>query len=161
MFGEKEGQRAFELHKQIADNELERRRLLLVNMQFVNELHSSGLYKAVLGDEKAPWSAYLGQHEVFYSREKVWQYDRIWEVFVKGLRAKPEDIVDIPTSKLIALIPLINKGNLEKWLDEARALTTQDFNDEIRVAQGKVSYVDCKHRFEKYEICRDCNFRHK
>ena len=131
-------------------------------MKHIHELHSSGLYKIVLGDEDAPWSAYLGLNETYYSSSKIYTLDKVYQKFVKELGLEPEDIRDIPTSKLSSLLSIVTKENVDEWLAKAESLTNQDFQDEIRKTQGKISYLDCKHEHEaSYKICPDCGFRHK
>ena len=57
--------KAFKLHNQIVKNEEERRRLLYENSLALLAMQESNLYQDILGDEKAPWSGYLGQVEIF------------------------------------------------------------------------------------------------
>lgn len=162
MATEKEGEKAWEIHNHIADNEVMRRELMLSNMKHIHELHSTGLYKVVLGDEDAPWSAYLGLNETYYSSSKIYILDKVYQKFIKELELETEDIRDIPISKLSNLINVITKENSEEWLNNAHMMTTQDFNDELRKAAGKISYLDCKHENEiEYKICQICGNRHK
>lgn len=158
---EQRGEKAWTLHKQVSENEKKRRLLLLENAELIHEIHSQKLYQVILGDEEAPWSAYLSQHEVFYPASKVYSLDKIYLRYIKELELLPVMISDIPLSKLSNLISLVTKENVEEWLDKARTLTSQDFNDEIRIAQGKESYLNCPHKNEKeYLICQSCGFRH-
>ncbi len=158
---ENKGEEAWKIHKQIEERETIRRALLLKNAEAIHDMHSKGYYKVILGDDEAPWSAYLSQHELFYKASKVYQLDKIYLKFVKELGLKLEDIQDIPVSKLYNMIGVISKENFEDWIVKARELTSQDFNDELRKATGKESYLDCKHKFNDYEICSSCGFRHK
>ncbi len=159
---EEVGNEAFVVHSQIAENEKQRRQLLLENAELIHLMHSKGLYKVILGDENAPWSGYLTQHELFYSASKVYMLDKIYLKFIKELELDPSEIADIPHSKLANLIGVVTEENVHEWLTKARTLTSQDFNDEIRVAQGKESYLTCPHRNQvTYDICSSCGFRHK
>lgn len=153
---------AFELHSEIIRNEQKRRILLLENMKHIHELHRTGLYKSVLGDENAPWSAYLSQHEVFYTRNKVYMLDKIYDLFVRQFAIDAERIAKIPQSKLSALLPIITKENADEWLTKAETLTSQDFNDEIRISQGKISYLNCPHSDTRELVeCSTCGFKHR
>lgn len=161
MTNEQEGERAWAFHKAIENNELERRNLLYSNMKLIHEMHAQKYYKTILGDEEAPWSAYLTQFETFYSASKIYTLDKIYLKFIKELQCVPESISSIPYSKLTNLIPVVTKENVKEWLTKAETLTSQDFNDEVRVAMGRESYLDCKHANTKnYEICQSCGFRH-
>lgn len=156
------GTKAWELHQSIQKNELERRRLLLENMSLIHDIHSNGLYKVILGDDNAQWSAYLGQHEVFYTRSKVYTLDKIYQKFIKQLKLDPSQISEIPLTKLSALLPIVDDQNVLYWIAQAEALTSQDFNDELRKSQGKISYLECPHSNTKlYTICSSCGFRHQ
>lgn len=162
MFNSKDGEKAWYLHNEVVGNEKKRRELLLQNMKNLAELHNTKLYRAVLGDDEAPWSAYLGQHEIFYSKSKVYNYVQIYNKFIKELELDPEVLVSIPNSKLANLISVVNKENVQEWLTKAETLTSQDFEDELRIAQGKESYTTCEHKNEvQYAICSICSFRHK
>lgn len=162
MQTEREGEQAFFLHNKIIENEKQRRELLLENIKFLTEVYNKKLYKAVLGDEKAPWSAYLGQFETYYSKQKVFSFIQIYNKFVNELGLDSKILAEFPYSKLGLLVSVVNKENVNEWLEKARELTNQDFQDELRIAQGKKSYLDCEHEdMRKYEICQTCNFRHK
>jgi hypothetical protein len=161
MTNEERGEKAWLLHNTIQTNELLRRKLLFDNMQALNELHAHKLYQVVLGDQSAPWRAYLGQHEVFYTASKVYTLEKIYQKFVKELNVNTEILARIPTTKLSNLIAIVNNDNVHEWLTKAETLTTQDFADELRKTQGKISYLDCSHTDSKrYEICSTCGFRH-
>ena len=158
----KDGERAWFLHSHIKENEIKRRQLLLDSMEAINELYKDKLYQVVLGDAEAPWSAYLGQHSTFYSASQIYLFNKIYQKFIVELGVNRDEIADIPTTKLSSLIGVVNKENVLEWLQKAREFTNQDFQDEIRVSQGKESCLDCKHECEvDYKICQKCGFRHK
>lgn len=162
MLQEDKGNLAWKLHNKISENETQRRILLLQNMQFIHQIHSDKLYKVLLGDEEAPWSAYLGQNEVYYSTSKVYTMDKVYGKFIVELGVDNQVLKEIPLSKLSNLIGVVTKENVEEWLTKARELTGQDFNDELRKATGKISYLECPHKNEvDYKICQSCGYRHK
>lgn len=153
---------AWALHKAIENNEMERRSLLFANMKLLNGLYSKGLYKIILGDENAQWSSYLSQHEVFYSRNKVFTMNRIFQKFIIELKLSVQEIFSIPITKLDSLLTVVTKDNVQDWLTKAQSLTNQDFNDELRIAQGKESYLNCEHSDEKtFKVCAKCGNRHQ
>lgn len=158
---EQEGQKAFQLHERVKQNEIHRRRLLFDSMEAIHELHKGKHYQTILGDENAPWSAYLGQHDTYYSASQIYTYDKIYQKFRNELGVHPDTISEIPVTKLSNLITVVNLDNVNDWLTKAKELTTQDFNDELRKAHGKISYLDCPHKFVPYSICGSCGFRHK
>jgi len=158
---EEQGKKAFTIHSQIAENEKQRRQLSIENAELIHIMHAEKLYKSILGDENAPWSAYLTQNELYLTASKVYMLDKIYGKFVKELGLDPNELADVPHSKLASLIGIVDKDNVEEWLTKAKELTSQDFNDELRIAQGKESYLNCKHSNEKiYAICQSCGFRH-
>ncbi len=158
---EKDGVDGFNLHQRIKDNEQQRRTLLADNAYFLSLMKDRELYKAVLGDEKADWNAYLGQVEVMYSRNDVRKMMQIYSKFVVELEQSYSDICDIPKSRLLVLIPIVTKETLEEWLSKARELTNLDFRDEVRIAKGLKPSEECEHTFKEYEICSTCGFKHK
>ncbi len=161
MQNEQRGQFAWEAHKKISENEKARRILLIENARLINEVHSKKYYKDILGDENASWSAYLSLFETFYTASKVYMLDKIYLKFIKELGLHPEQIAHIPHSKLSNLIGVVNKENVAEWLTKVEELTSQDFNDELRKATGKISYLECDHHNSKdYSICASCGFRH-
>lgn len=161
-FNEESGKVAFSIHEQIIENETARRKLLLENAELIHMMKDKEYYKAILGDENAPWTGYLTQHEVFYSASKVYALDKVFETFTKKLGIPLQDIADIPITKLSSIVNVVNEGNVDEWLSKARELTAQDFKDELRIAQGKQSYHDCKHENEvDYGICQSCGYRHR
>jgi hypothetical protein len=161
MLSSREGEYAWYLHNQIVENEKQRRKLLVESIKYLLEIKESGLFKAILGDERASWSAYLTQNDTFGSRNVIAYYIRIYDTFVKKWGLDTESFMDIPYSKLYLIVQIATKENIFDWLEKARNLTTQDFEDELRIAKGKKSYLDCQHRFDEYEICSECGFRHK
>lgn len=158
---EQKGEKAWALHTQVIKNEQMRRALLIENMKNIHELHLDKLYTVIIGDEDAPWSAYLANNDIFYSASQVYTYDKIYGKFVKELNIDIDKLIDIPHSKLSNLISVVTKENVDDWLSKAESLTTQDFEDELRKAKGKISYLDCPHKYVPYSICSSCGFRHK
>lgn len=158
---EEQGIKANELHQKVAQNEEMRRALLMENMQMLSELKTKELYRAILGDERAPWSAYLGQLEVFYTRNEVNNYIRIYDKFINELGVDKNRIYKITRSRLFDLLPIINKENVEELLSMAEVFTSQDWKNEMRTRRGKISIDDCKHSFESFEACADCGFKCK
>jgi hypothetical protein len=159
IFTERDGELAFQYHTKIQENELKRRELLAENAKLLSKM-KGGLYKSILGDEKAEWSGYLGQIEVMYSRNDVYNMIRIYDKFCKDLGVNYKEIADIPKSRLLELIPVISSlGQLQEWIDKARVLSNSDFRDEVRVAKGLVSMDSCQHKFKEYEICSQCGLK--
>ncbi len=158
---QEQGEIAFYLHNKVKENEIKRRQLLFESMEAIHEIHKSKQYKIILGDEDAPWSAYLGQHDTYYSASQIYAFDKIYSKFMFELGIKPEQIAQIPNTKLLNLVSVVNKENVLEWLNKAETLTTQDFEDELRVLKGGVSYLDCTHKYVPYSICTSCGNRHK
>lgn len=155
------GNKAFELHKKITQNEAQRRELFTRNLLNLAEMHNKGLYKAYLGDEEAEWSGYLSEIEVFYTRNQVKDYLRIHKKFVEELGLSTDSFIHIPKGRLIDLIPIVTADNFQEWYYKAVVLTTKDWKIEIRKAKGVISEEDeHEHDYKTYDICRICGEKH-
>lgn len=157
---EKQGEIAFNLNKQIVANELQRRELLGQNVFLLKRMKEDNLFQAVLGDEKAEWVAYLGSLEVFYSRNEIYNFFRIYDKF-KELDMEYKDVADIPTSRLMSLLSIITKENMEDVLGNARILTRRDFSDFIKEHKGLPTTDMCEHDYKKQEVCKNCGEKHE
>lgn len=157
----KQGEQAFALHQIIVKNEQDRRVLLARNIAALKQIKENNLYKAVLGDETADWKAYLAQIETFYTRSEVHNMFRVFDKFVTELGFEYESISDIPISRLLLLIPIIDKDNSEELLSSARVLTRRDFNNIVRGKKGLPTTDTCNHDYEHYLICKICGDRRK
>lgn len=153
---EQRGYDGFELHKYIEKNELKRRRLLLENIECLEKIYKDKLYKEILGDDSAEWSAYLSQIEVYYTRAKIRKLLKISEKFKMQL----DKIIDIPISRLMDITSLENV-DYDEWFDKARVLTPRDWRIEIRHAKGLVTADTCEHQMVPYEICGICGEKHR
>lgn len=59
--------------------------------------------------------------------------------------------------KLYKALPLIKDDvSAKKWIDNALNMTGFDFDNEVRVKQGKPSQDDCKHEWVKLKKCKKC-----
>jgi hypothetical protein len=158
---EQDAEKAFNIHKEIEKNELERRNLLAKNVELISQMKNEELYKIILGDDKSQWAGYLGQIEVMYSRNDVYNMIRIQQKYCNELGITFIEIADIPKSRLLSLIPIVTKENLQDWLSKARVLTNADFNIELRQTKGLPTSETCEHKMEDYEICSECGLKHR
>ncbi len=159
---ENEGQIAFNIHSQIAENESKRRVLMHENISLLKEMKETKLYRVILGDDTAKWHAYLGQIETMYSRNEVHALLRIRGKYIDYLGLTFNDIAQIPKSRLLALIPVITESNMKELLSQAEVLTNQDFKDVVRGIKGLPTTDDLhEHKFDIYEVCSICGLKHK
>ena len=77
----------------------------------------------------------------------------IWREFGVMLKSKN---LDIDYSRLVKLLPVVNEKNKDEWLTKAESLSNDDFDDELRVAKGKESRLDCRHEWEDWQKCKKC-----
>lgn len=162
MKEENKGDIAFSFHKKIIDNEKKRRELFAENASILSMMLEQEHYKAILGDINADWAAYLGQIEVFYSRNEVNNIINIHNKFVKELHILPAEFSDIPRSRLVDIIPFVNNSNYEDWFAKARVLTGRDWNIEVRKEKGLLTEEDeHDHEMQTYNICKKCGAKHK
>lgn len=151
------GEHAFKLHESIVQNGRIRRGLLYTVAADLKEMKDSGLYKSILGDDKADFKAYLSQIEVYYSRAKIHTLLRIFTRFTEVLNVYPIEYDDIPQSRLIDILPIVTKENYKEWLSKARVLLSKDWKIEVRTAKGQMTEEDDHtHDFETYERCKIC-----
>lgn len=154
---EKRAQIAWDLHKEIVENEKGRRLLMAKNAELLSKIYDHNYYQELLGDEQGKWSGYLGELNVFYSRSKVFNLVAIYKKFTNELNISSEEWIQIPTSRLVDILPFITKENYEDWFSKALTLTGRDWLIESRRAKGLVTEEDeHQHRFVKYDICEIC-----
>ena len=93
--------------------------------------------------------------EIGFKHATAWNCIRIWRTF-----GKYKNLYDIDYFRLVRLLPIVSEENKGEWLEKAKALTPNDFNDEIRIAKGKISQLDCQHPEEEREYyfrCKICS----
>ena len=156
---EQRGKEAFELNEKIKQNELARRALFVENISLLNQMQEKELYKEVLGDENGEWGGYLGQIEVFYSRNSVSSMITIYKKYSQIVSLN--EIIDIPRTRLIEMISIITQENKDEWFSKARTLTSRDFLIELRKEKGLQTEDECNHSYREYEICQRCGEKHK
>lgn len=163
MEKDERGELAFAIHKQIEENEQKRRLLLAQNAQLLFKVFDEKYYKELLGDEEAEWAGYLGQLELFYSRNQVDTYRKIYQKLTTQLGIAPDIWVDVPITRLFDLLPIVDEENYAEWFAAALSLTKKDWNIELRKAKGLETEEDETHQHEDvlYAICRTCGRRHK
>lgn len=161
---EAKGNEAHEIHERVAKNELIRRQLFAENGMLLGKMYHDKLYKAHLGDKDAPWSAYLAEISVYYSRNETKSFLRIYRKYIIGLGLDWDTFSDIPTNRLLDMIPVLDPGvDIDLWFDSARTLTPKDWKIEIRKAKGLETEDDEDHecKMVDYEICSVCGKKHK
>ena len=92
--------------------------------------------------------------EIGFKHATAWNCIRIWRIF-----GRYKNLYEIDYFRLVRLLPIVNEENKGEWFEKAKVLIPNDFNDEIRIAKGKVSQLDCKCPFEEQEFytrCRIC-----
>lgn len=162
MNEEQRGRVAFEIDTRIKDRENKRRILLAENAKDLATILEQKYYKELLGDEDAPWAGYLSDLQVFYSRNEIDCLIRVYKKLSGKLNIPKEAWIEVPISRLIDILPLVDEKNYEKWFVKGLTLTTRDWNIEVRHAKGKVTEEDeHEHRNQTYEICKVCGKKAK
>ena len=162
MMNEETGEKAFDLHSLIVNNEKKRRQILIENMGLLDKMQKEELYKSVLGDEEAEWYAYLGQIDVFYTRSRVVRLLRIRQKLVEEMGFSLAELLDIPETRLENIASLArDRVHAEHLLEKARHLIAADWREEMNMLKGKVSRDECKHDYSKFEMCKNCGEKHK
>ncbi len=153
---------AFERHQKIVERERMRREFLVENMRDIVSIFKTQQYKAILGDESAPWSGYLAEVEVYYPRNKVEKWRRIIEMF-DSIGASLELSMGIPESRLddLTQISISNKDSFIDWLSQAKTALPLDWKNFIAESKGKPTSENCQHSFKKLEVCSICGVKHQ
>ena len=156
------GKKAFELHSQIIANEQLRRKLLADNMLMLSNMHSQELYKCILGDEEAPWSGYLAEVEVYYTRGKVARWIYIINHLIDEYNLDIKNLISIPESRLEEIARYATPENYEDLLDNAKVQTPQDWRNTLLELKGKPTSETCEHiKVKKLSVCEDCGYKHQ
>lgn len=159
---EERGKKAFELNEQVKANEKARRLLLAENTALLSEIFDEKYYKELLGDEEGEWAGYLGDLEVFYTRNQIFSYIRIYRKLTVKLDIPPSIWVDIPITRLNEVLPILTESNYADWFASALSLTSRDWKIELQKFKGKVTEDD-EHIHDEvlYSICKVCGRKHR
>lgn len=156
------GEAAFDLHEMIRKNEKNRRILLAQNAALLSEMLEKKLYKVYLGDAEAEWGAYLGELEIFYSRNEINTYIRLYKKLTQELEVPADIWVEVPITRISDAIPVLTKENYSQWLAAAVSLTSRDWRIELARAKGKPSEDDGHHHHDSiHKICSICGRKSK
>lgn len=151
------GKEGFDLHQTLIANEEARRLLLAKNAAILARMYDEDLYQYVLGDDRAPWAAYLAELKIFYTRNQIDSFIKVYRKFTKELGI-PEDVwIESPVTRLVDILPIVNKDNWEDYLIKSRILTTKDWMIEIRQAKGLLTEEEHEeHDDQFYRVCKQC-----
>ena len=155
-------QEAFDRHNEIKKRESMRRQLLALNIEDISKMYETQGYRVILGDDPTPpWTAYLAEVELFYSRAQVERWRRIYQKFVKEFELTLDKFFDVPETRLEDMSKVVkNKSEIDEWLNRALTATSLDWRNFIAEAMGKVTTEECEHKFKIFEICNTCGTKH-
>jgi len=127
------------------------------NAKLLDEMHNEKYYKDILGDPDGEWAGYLGSLDVFYTRSKVHQLRTAYQRLTIKLGIPQGAWAQVPLTRLIDALPVIDGTNYVDWFTKAVTLTTRDWNAELRGAKGlPVEDDGHEHSDKLYEICTVC-----
>lgn len=159
---ERDGAKAFFNNKRIVELENQRRLLLLQMGEILTEIKEGQQWRDVLGDENAPWSAYLGQIELFLTRHRTKGVMDIYKLLHKKLGIPLQELAEYPINRLIEILKYHEgEEQLRTMMDIAKVALPQDWRDTLLEMRGKPTSETCTHDFDEYEICSHCGTRHK
>ena len=154
---QRRGEDGFDLHQKIIVRERERRISLIKIGGLLYEIKKQQLFKDILGDEQAKWSAYLSQTEIMFSRHKVKYLLQIHSYFILQRQISPEELARYPLSRIIEIIKYANSDEkINSLLQVAAVALPQDWRDTINELRGKIPSEDCNHLFENIKVCENC-----
>jgi len=91
----------------------------------------NGYYK-LLGHNT--FESFLGSSEISFHRTTAYKYMKVYSEFIEYYKLGQQDLQDIDLDKLYLILPIIDKNNVQEWVEKARTLSRSD----LRVAiQGK------------------------
>lgn len=159
---ETKAQLAYSIHEGIIENEKIRRLLTHKNAELLSQMKDEKLYQIILGDENSDWAGYLGQIDLYYTRAQVYDLIRIYNAITKQLEVNADELIMIPKTRLIELLPILTKQNYKEWLAKAQTLLSKDFRIELRKHKGLLTEDDeHTHELTTYEQCNLCGHKHK
>jgi hypothetical protein len=82
------------------------------------------------------FEGYLGSPEIGFSRSKVYDLIRIYELYVDKLGMSPDDVIKFDHSKLTLIAPVV-ESDKDGWLGKARHLSKADLHIELGRVPGK------------------------
>ncbi len=160
---ETDAKNAYAVCKELIDNIKKVREISIKNIPLFEEIYEKEYYKVYLGDEKASWSAFLGDPDILYSRSNVNTWIRIKKKLIDEYGFKLEDIWNIKLSKLetVALYST-SKEHAEELLGASKTLLPSDWKDLQNSLRGKPTSDDGHmHDFTKFEQCRICGLKER
>lgn len=99
--------------------------------KLLTENKRNGLYK-LLGHNT--FESFLGTPEISFHRTTAYKHMKIYSEFIEYYKLSQKDLQDIDLDKLYLILPIIDKNNIQDWLEKARTLSRSD----LRIAiQGK------------------------
>ena len=160
---EKKGKIAFKFYEELKTNERGRRVLLARNAKLFYEIFEGEYYKDILGDDEGEWAGFLADIGIYYSRNQVINLMECYKKFELNGNIKLTDILDIPISRLVDMLPVHfeSEEECQVYLDHARIQIPRDWGITIRERKGLTTEENCEHKFQHYEICSICGLRHK
>ena len=154
------GQDAFDIHEKIIANEKLRRDLIADNARLLKDMREKEYYKVILGDPDSEWAGYLGQLDVFYTRSKVHQLTTLYKRLTEKLGIPEGAWAQVPLTRLMDALPVIDGNNYIDWFTKALTLTTRDWNIELRTAKGLPHEEDGhEHDMKVYDFCKVCGVK--
>jgi len=90
--------------------------------------------------------------ELGFSEDMGNKLRRLWKKYVKNLNLKQDDFEGIGFTKALKLMPIVNKDNVQDWLDKARNKSGKELDKDIEEVKKKIpkfksvdiSYVEAK-----------------
>lgn len=154
---QRRGEDAFSKQTIVQNLERDRRINLIRIGGLLFEIKERQLYKDILGDERATWSAYLSQTELLFSRHKIKYLIGIHHYFIIQRKMSPESMASYPFSRLVEIIKYANNDEaVDNLLSLSATATPQDWRDSINEVRGKTTSENCEHLFSNIRVCEHC-----
>lgn len=107
------------------------------------------------------FSEYAASPEISVSRSYAYKLSKYWEVFVLELEMDKEELENLDATKLMYVLPVINKENKEEWMCKVEALSVKDLRIEVKEAKTGIRPEDCEHNWYHRRFCKSCGVSEK
>ena len=110
-------------------------------------------YRIIMGDVDATWKSFIAQPELQpLTLQTAYRLTKIYDVYIKKLGLKEEDISGIDSLSLLRLARKVNKDNVMVWLNKAKNLSRSDLYRDLKY--GNINENECEHQWDCKTTCR-------
>lgn len=119
------------------------------NLCLIQEKHLWRYY----GDHLRNFNDFL--RDIHLGQSTAYNCMAIWKRYGREVSSNSLELPEY--TRLVKILPVINEENKMEWLNKASVLEIKDLEDEVKIAKGRVSFLNCPHaNTEIYIRCQGC-----